>query len=449
MKFNIKDLGAGKKEGLQTEIIQGAIDKCFLNGGGEVIIPEGSYLTGGIRLRSNVTLHLLEGAELVGSRNPDDYFNHFNDTLEPFEPEMLSKCARVSNQGELKDYYTYGSRWYNALIRAYKAENLKIIGEKGSKINGMDCYDELGEEAYRGPHAICFIKCKNVYLHGYEVVNSSNWAHSMWYCNNLEVDNITVNAGHDGCHFRHCRNIYVHDSYFSTGDDCIAGYNDWNITVENCELNTACSAFRLGATNALIQNCHAYGPPKHLMRYILPLEDKIAGVHDVPKEKKWNYMLSFLTYCSVDLYTKDNPGNENVILRNCTVENADRFLHYNFSGNEPWQSGSPLLDVKFENIKATNICYPITFYGDKEKHIEFRMKNTQITMKKGFEDMPLIHAANFDLIELKNVKVENAEGNVLIKKWTDDNNIHIENVEFSDDYTTSQFQTEEFVCKCI
>jgi len=185
------------------------------------------------------------------------------------------------------------------------------------------------------------------------------------------------------------------------------------------------------------------------MRYILPLEDKIAGVHDVPKEKKWNYMLSFLTYCSVDLYTKDNPGNENVILRNCTVENADRFLHYNFSGNEPWQSGSPLLDVKFENIKATNICYPITFYGDKEKHIEFRMKNTQITMKKGFEDMPLIHAANFDLIELKNVKVENAEGNVLIKKWTDDNNIHIENVEFSDDYTTSQFQTEEFVCKCI
>lgn len=286
----------------------------------------------------------------MGTRNPEDYFNHFNDTIEPFEPEMLSRGPFIRENSEIKDYYKLGSRWYNALIRAYKAENVKIIGEKGSLIDGMDCYDELGEEAYRGPHAICFIKCSNVYLSGYEIVNSSNWAHSMWYCNNLELSYITVNAGHDGCHFRRCNNIYIHNSVFSTGDDCIAGYNNRNMAVENCELNTACSAFRLGATNVLIQNCHAYGPPKHLMRYVLSQEDKIAGVHDVPKDREWNYMLSFYTYyASVNHYTKDNPGNENVLIRNCKVENADRFLHYNFSGNEPWQSGSPLLDIKFEN----------------------------------------------------------------------------------------------------
>lgn len=449
MKINIKDLGAVQSQTPQTEIIQKAIDECFLNGGGEVVIPEGRYLTGGIRLRSNVTLHLLSGSRLVGTRNPEDYFNHFNDTIEPLEPEMLSRGPFIRENSEIKDYYKLGSRWYNALIRAYKAENVKIIGEKGSLIDGMDCYDELGEEAYRGPHAICFIKCSNVYLSGYEIVNSSNWAHSMWYCNNLELSYITVNAGHDGCHFRRCNNIYIHNSVFSTGDDCIAGYNNRNMAVENCELNTACSAFRLGATNVLIQNCHAYGPPKHLMRYVLSQEDKIAGVHDVPKDREWNYMLSFYTYASVNHYTKDNPGNENVLIRNCKVENADRFLHYNFSGNEPWQSGSPLLDIKFENISAKNICYPITFYGDKDKHIKFRMENVDVTLKDGFVDMPLIHAANFDLIELKNVDVKNAVGNVLIKKWTDGDNIIINNVNFSDDYKISEFQTEEFICKCI
>ncbi|MBQ1988459.1 MAG: hypothetical protein II234_00960 [Clostridia bacterium] len=449
MKINIRDLGANESGTLQTKIIQKAIDECFLNGGGEVIIPEGNFLTGGIRLRSNVTLHLLENAKLIGSRDPEDYFEHFNDTLEPFEPEVLSKERRASNQGIIVDYDKHGGRWYNALIRAYKAENIKIIGEKGSQIDGMDCYDEMGEEQYRGPHAISLIKCSNVYLSGYEIINSSNWAHCVWYSNNIEINNISVLAGHDGCHFKHCRNIYIHDSNFSTGDDCVAGYNNRNITVENCEFNTACSAFRLGATNALIQKCHAYGPPKHLMRYILSLEDKIAGVHDVPKDNKWNYMLSFYTYFSVSHYTKDNPGNENVIIRDCKIENADRFLHYNFSGNEPWQSGSPLLDIEFKNITAENIRFPITFYADKEKHIEFKMENADITLKEGFEDMPLIHAANFDLISLKNVNVKNAKGEVLIKKWTDDNNIITENVKFSDDYKLSELQTEEFICRAI
>ena len=77
------------------------------------------------------------------------------------------------------------------------------------------------------------------------------------------------------------------------------------------------------------------------------------------------------------------------------------------------------------------------------------MENIDISMKEGFEDMPLIHAANFDLISLKNVNVKNAKGDVLIKKWTDDNNIITENVTFSDDYKLSELQTEEFICGAI
>jgi ribosomal protein L21 len=88
------------------------------------------------------------------------------------------------------------------------------------------------------------------------------------------------------------------------------------------------------------------------MRYTLSDEDKRAGVHEVPIDRKWNYMLSFWTYASVVHYTKENPGNENIIFRNCSIENVQRFLHFNFSGNEPWQSGCPLKDVKFENVLA-------------------------------------------------------------------------------------------------
>ena len=55
---------------------QNGIDKCFEAGGGEVIIPAGKYITGDLRLRSNITLHLLENACLLGSENPEDYFNY-------------------------------------------------------------------------------------------------------------------------------------------------------------------------------------------------------------------------------------------------------------------------------------------------------------------------------------------------------------------------------------
>lgn len=55
--YTITDFGARISDLLQTEAIQRAIDECFSNGGGEVIIPAGIYRTGGLRLRSHVTLH--------------------------------------------------------------------------------------------------------------------------------------------------------------------------------------------------------------------------------------------------------------------------------------------------------------------------------------------------------------------------------------------------------
>ena len=66
MEYNIQAYGAVSGGGLCTAQIQKAIDDCFLQGGGEVIIPEGRFLTGGIRLRSNVTLHLQKNAVLLG-----------------------------------------------------------------------------------------------------------------------------------------------------------------------------------------------------------------------------------------------------------------------------------------------------------------------------------------------------------------------------------------------
>ena len=167
--FLVTDYGAkANVPELQTKALQEAIDACFLQGGGIVEVPEGVFITGSIRIRSNVTLHLLKNAVIKGSRNPEDYFGYLEDEVEPLSAELITKCPwnRAENSPNKKRDYDFmripGSRWNNGLIRAILAENIAIIGEEGSVIDGSDCYDELGEEHYRGPHAIAAYYCKNI-----------------------------------------------------------------------------------------------------------------------------------------------------------------------------------------------------------------------------------------------------------------------------------------------
>lgn len=301
ISVNICDFGAvpGAEE-LQTDKIQAAIDHCFALGGGEVVVPEGIFRTGGIRLRSNITLHLLKNACLKGSRNPEDYFGYKEDTVEPI-PDLITDALwnRAERRTDLEEAYKFmrmaGSRWNNALIRAVRAENVAIIGEEKSVLDGSDCFDEKGEENYRGPHCINMFYCKNITFRGYTVKDSANWAHALFYCKNITADHVTALAGHDGIHMTACENIEISNCEFYTGDDCVAGFGNVNVIVNTCELNSACSAMRFGGTNVLVENCHIYGPCKYLFRGSLSEEEKRNGIK--PKtEGHRNNMLSVFTY---------------------------------------------------------------------------------------------------------------------------------------------------------
>ena len=74
--YNITDFGAVPGE-LSTQQIQKTIDACAENGGGMVLVPAGTYITGTIQLKSHVNLHLEQGAVLKGSLNLSDYLTSF------------------------------------------------------------------------------------------------------------------------------------------------------------------------------------------------------------------------------------------------------------------------------------------------------------------------------------------------------------------------------------
>lgn len=447
---SVAEFGAVSGNSNQTAIFQKAVDHCFLSGGGEVCVPAGEYIIAGLRLRSNVTLHLLENAVIRGTRNPEDYTAYLNDEVEPISDKYpRGDKWEPAYKRESNNFITSPcSRWNNGLIKAIEAENIAIIGEKGSVINGMDCFDEQGEENYRGPHAINFFYCKNITLRGYTVKNSANWAHNISFSENITADDITVLAGHDGIHMSVCDNIRLSGCKFYTGDDCIAGFDNNDVEVENCILNSACSAFRFGGNNVKIRRCFAYGPCKYIFRGMMPIEDKKACVPSGNEGSRTN-MLSFFTYYSdKSLPIRKQPGD--IYISDCVVDNADRLVHYNCSGNEPWQSARALGSIHFENLAAMNIGMSLNLYSTAETPIAFSLKNSVVSFRENAKAGEFIRTHSYSNISLENLCIANLHADTLIKSWGNDGKLYISDIVSDikkENYLTAA--EEPFVCKAI
>lgn len=394
-QFPIIQYGALLSDRLQTRAIQSAIDDCFLSGGGEVVIPEGVWRTGGIRLRSNVTLHLLSGAVLEGSTDPEDYLAWREDSLEPVdgipekEPTRYRSALRTS-------------RWNNALIRAFDAHDIAIIGEVGSMINGMNCYDAEGEEGYRGPHGINFWNCERVTLRGYSLRNTGNWAHAIFQTKTLDMRNVRVFGGHDGVDIFLCDRVNIEDCSFYTGDDCLAGFGSRNVVMRRCILNSACSAIRFGGTDVLIEDCRTDGEPRFDFRGGLSDAEKTRSLYSKHRTAR-KTLTGFLYYCDERFgklpYT---PGN--ITVRRCIFEDVKTLFMMTF-GEHIWSCGTALASITFEDCTASGVVLPIHIHGDPDNAIAFTLNNVTLSPAAGHEADAFIDAENYNSLTLHHVQL--------------------------------------------
>ena len=407
-----------------TVQIQKAIDSCFLSGGGTITLEKGLYVVGGLRLRSECTLYLKRGAILKGTRSIEDYDILKDDTIEPVNEEYKTDVLWTPPKNRTTNHHIVkaASAWNNALIRILDAENVAIIGEEGSVIDGSDPYDPNGEEYYRGPHGIAYHHSKNLHFEGYTIQNTGNWAHIGYRSQNITYQNIEVLGGHDGIHNSSCDDFLIENCAFYTGDDCIAGFDNYNVKVRNCILNSACSGLRFGGRDVLVEDCHFFGPAKYFFRGSLSLQDKIDG-NPCPKAGRTNMLSLFTYYSDFMLEVRKMPGN--IVIKDCTVENCDRFLHFDFTGTHTWQKNKPLTSVSFENIEARGISMPFNAYGDRENPLALKLKNCDIAFKESVDCA--VKAGNFSLIEAENVNLENANG-ALVKCFGDEGEIKVSNV---------------------
>jgi polygalacturonase len=226
--FNVMDRGAkGDGIALETAAINKAIEAASEAGGGKVLIPAGRYLSGTVKLRSNVAFVLDAGATLVGTTNLSEYY-------QPTPPSGTPEAR--------------WGKWHRALLVGENVENVTIAGL--GTIDGNKVFDPTGEEKMRGPHTLVFHSSKNIHVRDVTILDSANYAVYFMNSDDVEFRGVKIIGGWDGIHWRGgpdrwCKNVDIIDCQIFTGDDAIAGRYWENTLIKGCILNSSCNGIRL------------------------------------------------------------------------------------------------------------------------------------------------------------------------------------------------------------
>jgi len=251
-QWNITKFGAKEGDNINNAVaIQKAIDKCSIKGG-VVTVPPGKYFTGTIILKSNVTLNVMKGAELIGTPNLSDY------------PE---------NKVSVKTRPPHRSWWPSmpsrALIYADDAEHVSIVGEGTINGNGTSKEFKTKDDDPRRPKLLMFVGCKDVTVRDVHLMNSAFWMQHYFACDGVKISGISVfnhgNLNNDGIDID-SRNVTVSDCTFDTDDDGLCFKSDGydmveNVSITNCVVGSNCNLIKMGTAsyagfrNISISNC--------------------------------------------------------------------------------------------------------------------------------------------------------------------------------------------------
>jgi polygalacturonase len=288
---DVRDYGAsGNGQTKDTQAIQKAIEACAQKGAGVVYFPPGSYLTGTITLRSNLTLDIEGGATLLASPEVEDYPMLPN----PYQPERRGDSALIYGQGlenvtitGLGTIEGQGILWYKRTRMPtqpveHDFHNHHLANSPGQGdyyFQGKPTKEEADKvEKHGRPKSILLVSCTNVVLEGFTIHNSPGWTINPIFCERLVFRGLNINnpmesPTTDAMDIQSDRNVHIENCTLGAGDDLvtlISGSNDVarrsgrpteNVTVTNCTMLHGHGAIVIGSgvsggvRNISVSNC--------------------------------------------------------------------------------------------------------------------------------------------------------------------------------------------------
>lgn len=252
--FNVMDFGAvGDGAAMDTKPIQKAIDACSEAGGGKVWVPAGRFVIGTVQIKSNVTLSLDYGAELLGSQDIKDYPL---DNLRPSR-EGNSEC----------------------LLYAEDASNIRL--------EGLGVIDGRGQPEFfpkragpngkdNRPRLIRFENCENVTFSSLTYKNPAFWGIHLVDCRKVHFTGVKVrmrnnHSNNDGIDIDACEDVLIENCDIIAGDDAICLKSTLgpcrDIVVRDCIVSSNTAALKFGTSsyggfiNVDVSNCYFYDCP--------------------------------------------------------------------------------------------------------------------------------------------------------------------------------------------
>lgn len=365
---------------LNTMLINHTVDRLSQAGGGTLFFPAGTYLTGAIRLKSNITLELEAGATLLFSDNFDDYLpfmevRHEGVMMKSFSPLISAMDAEnitIKGEGTLDGQ---GKAWWTEFFRIYvdlekngmrELNKYQPLWERENDVEALyaetneDWHGTLKRRFFRPPF-IQPVRCRRVRIEGVKIINSPFWTVNPEFCDNVVVTGVTIHnvpsPNTDGINPESCRNVHISDCHISVGDDCITlksgrdaqarrlGVPCENITITNCTMLSGHGGVVIGSEmsgsvrKVTISNCVFDGTDRGIR--IKSTRGRGGVVEDIRVS--------------------------NIIMSNIKREAVVLNLKYSEMPVEPMSERTPLFrDISISDLTAVGVKTPVKIVGLEE-----------------------------------------------------------------------------------
>jgi polygalacturonase len=378
-----------------TEAFSRAIDAAHRAGGGRVVVPAGRFFTDPITLKSNVNLHVSEGATVLFSTAPADYpivftrwegveLMNYSPLIYAFEQGnvaitgtgTLDGQAAESNWWPWKGRWKGRDEWERGPTQHAARDRLFQMAEDNVPVEQR----VFREGDYLRPQFIQPYRCENVLIEGVTVLRSPMWQVNPVLCNNVTVRNLRIvshGPNNDGCNPESCRDVLIEGTYFDTGDDCIAiksGRNadgrrldtpSENIIIRDCHMKDGHGGVTLGSEisggvrNVFVEECRMDSP--NLDRALRFKNNAMRGgvlenvyMRNVAIGQVADAVLS------VDLHYEEGrdgpfvPVVRNVEMHNVTSQKSNYALYMRaYEGSEI--SDIRIIDSRFDGVERGNV----------------------------------------------------------------------------------------------
>ncbi|KAK3447144.1 probable polygalacturonase [Eucalyptus grandis] len=212
--------GVGDGRTSNTEAFRRAVanlSEYALDGGAQLVVPAGKWLTGSFNLTSHFTLYLDGNATILASQNESEW------------PQV----AILPSYGAGRNAH---GRRFSSLIFGINLTDVVITGNNGT-IHGQGAYwwDKFRKEELNWtlPYLIEIMYSNWVQISNLTLVDSPSWFVHPIYSSNILVQRLTILApvdspSTDGVDPDSCTNVRIEDCYIVSGDDCVAIKSGWN-----------------------------------------------------------------------------------------------------------------------------------------------------------------------------------------------------------------------------